>query len=93
MRRVKKIHFRYNLENYIEGLITGKYSLRQVADFTNYTIQHLCHIKKRYKSEGSKVFINGHKGMKPVNAIPIERREKVVELYKAQGRTNQFPLF
>ena len=40
MRTIKHPHRRENLERYIQGLIDGVYTLRQVANFTGY-LQYL----------------------------------------------------
>ena len=58
MRPVKHPPYKDELENYLKGLIQGKYTLAQVAGFTGYTVVHLCNLKKRYKKIGDKIFIN-----------------------------------
>ncbi len=72
MRKVKKSHFRYNLKRdnikehvFKENIDSDKY----VRLYKLYNLSILSHIKKTKKNLGSKVFIKGHKGMKPSNAI------------------------
>lgn len=84
MRTIKHPHKKENLEKYIQGLIHGVYTLRQVANFTGYTVVHLCNLKKKYQQRGAAIFINGHKGMMPKNKISENTKEKIIEIYQTQ---------
>lgn len=84
MTKKKRQHKRENLAEYLQGLIDKKYSLQQVADFTGYTVVHLCNLKKRFSKEGEKCLINGHTGKEPATKIDSETRNKIIDIYQTE---------
>ena len=93
MRTIKHPHSRENLEQYIKGLIDNTYTLRQVSVFTGYTVQHLCNIKKAYKTKGSAVLVNGHKGKPAKKQVPKDIQEKIIKIYKEDFEGYNFHFF
>ena len=56
MREIKHPKNKENFEYYIQGLISKKYKLRQIAQITGYTIQQLSRIKIAYQKQGAAIF-------------------------------------
>lgn len=93
MRTVKHPHNRENIAEYLQGLIDGKFTLKQVSRITNYTPQHLCVMKKNFRKKGEKSLINGHRGMKPKNKVPKEVKKQIIDIYKAYFLELNFHFF
>ena len=93
MRTIKHPHEKENLGFYIQGLIDGKFTLKQVSQITGYTTVHLSRLKKSYAKKGEKAFVNGHKGMKPKNAVPKEKKKEIIDIYKVDFLGFNFHFF
>ena len=78
---------------YVRGLYNGKYTLRQAAESTGYSVTWLCILKKRYASEGDLVFQNKNKGRIPTNRIPSTLRSRIASLYAAEYSDVNFAYF
>ena len=66
---------------YVKGLYNHKYTLRQAADSTGYSIDHLCRLKKKYALYGNTIFEHGNSGRVPINKLDSELRTKIACLY------------
>lgn len=78
---------------YVRGLASGKYTLRQAAESTGYTIAWLCKLKKFYKLYGDLAFENKNKGRKAWNRIPEKERQRIAALYSDQYKDVNFSYF
>lgn len=78
---------------YVRGLVSGKYTLRQAAESTGYTIEWLCKLKKSYKLYGDVVFENKNKGRKAWNRLPEKERRRIAALYADQYKDVNFSYF
>lgn len=74
---VNSKHRRAALPVYVRGLYSGKYTLRQAAESTGYTIPYLCNLKKNYALYGDSVFENKNKGRVPHNKLDPALRSRV----------------
>lgn len=90
---VEKKKNRAVLPVYVRGLASGKYTLRQAAESTGYSIPWLCNLKKAYQLEGGAVFENKNKGRIPYNKISQATREKVAAIYSAEYADVNFSFF
>lgn len=93
MRTIKHPHNRENLDMYLQGLIDEKFTLKQVAQVTGYTIPHLSVMKRNFKKRGVKSLINGHKGMKSKNKVPKKIKKKIIDIYKTNFLGINFHFF
>lgn len=93
MRPIKHPKNKENFEFYIKGLLTGDFTLKQVASITGYSTRQLTNIKKRYSKQGVKAFENRHKGMKPKNRIPNNKKRQIVNIYKTDFLGYNFHFF
>lgn len=73
---------------YITGLAAGKYTLRQAADSTGYTIQHLSRLKIQYLKYGYSIFEHKLKGRIPANKKTAAFKNKIVALYATPAYKN-----
>ena len=78
---------------YVRGLASGKYTLRQAAESTGYTIAWLCKLKKFYKLYGDVAFENKNKGRKAWNRISEKERQRIAALYSDQYKDVNFSYF
>lgn len=78
---------------YVQGLSTGKYTLKQAAESTGYSIPYLSLMKKNYIANGKTVFENKNKGRRPVNRISDAQRAKIAALYAADYQECNFSYF
>lgn len=78
---------------YVRGLASGKYSLRQAAESTGYSIPYLCNLKKAYKEQGGLIFEHGNKGKPAYNRIPEEKRARIAALYADRYKDVNFSFF
>lgn len=78
---------------YIKGLISGKYTLREAAESTGYSIGRLSQIKKSYKQLGVDAFHHGNVGRTPSNITPRKLKEKIVLLYQKEYDQCNFAFF
>lgn len=88
------IHTRKNLlPIYLKGLVEGKYSLRQVAESTGYTVRHISTLKKKYLTMGIKCLENGRKNHPAYNRIPEVTRQAILALYVGKYSGSNFQYF
>lgn len=81
------------LPMYVRGLASGKYTLRQAAESTGYSIPYLCELKKAYKEKGGIVFEHGNKGHVAYNRISEDTRARVAALYADRYKDVNFSFF
>jgi len=93
MREIKHPKNKENFEYYIQGLISKKYKLRQIAQITGYTIQQLSRIKIAYQEQGAAIFINGHKGKTSKRKISDEKRNEIIRIYNTDFDGFNFSFF
>lgn len=89
----KKVKNKDVLPVYVRGLVSGKYTLRQAAESTGYTISWLCTLKKSYLEKGDIVFENQNKGRIPHNKISDAQRARIAALYASQYKDVNFSYF
>ena len=78
---------------YVKGLYQHKYTLKQAAESTGYTIQHLCRLKKKYAQLGNAAFEHGNIGHVPPHKLDAKLREKIACLYSGQYSDVNFSYF
>lgn len=66
---------------YVKGLYQNKYTLKQAAESTGYSIDYLCRLRKKYAELGDSVFQHKSIGRPPANKISPEIRAKIACLY------------
>lgn len=86
-------HQRAALPVYVRGLYSGKYTLRQAAESTGYSIPYLCNLKKSYSLYGDSVFLNKNTGRIPHNKIDGGLRSRVAAIYAANYSDVNFSYF
>lgn len=69
---------------YVKGLYNHKYTLRQAAESTGYSVDHLCRLRKKYALYGTSIFEHGNSGQVPVNKLDPQLRAKIALLYSTQ---------
>lgn len=80
------------LPHFLSGLCTGKYTLREAAESTGYSIDHLCRLKKKFRQGWDcKTYNYSHKS--PTNRIKQSVREKIVRLYSTEYADFNFKFF
>lgn len=88
-----KIKHKAILPLYIKGLYNGKYTLRQAAESTGYTREHLCVLKKKYALLGDTLFEHRNRGRIPKNKIAPELAERIALLYSGHYSDINFSYF
>ena len=81
------------LPQYVRGLYQHKYTLKQAAESTGYSIDHLCRLRKKYALYGNKIFEHGNIGHTPPNKIDIRLREKIALIYSGEYEDVNFSYF
>lgn len=81
------------LPHYLKGMVEGKYSLRQAAESTGYSIGHISVLKRKYKQIGLKCLENGNINRPAPNRIPEETRQRILLLYTAKYKDCNFQYF
>lgn len=69
------------LPTYLKGLVDGKYSLRQAAESTGYSVPYLSTLKQQYLKYGFSVLENKNKGRIPHNKFSEKKKQTIVALY------------
>lgn len=64
----------------IEACIQNKCTVKQVANILGISERRVKQLKKEVKENGVKSIQHGNRGRKPKNAIPIEMKEKILQL-------------
>ena len=67
--------------HYLDGLTKKKYTLKQAAESTGYTIEHICRLKKKYELFGSEILIHGNTNRVPKNKTSQNTINKILVLY------------
>ena len=88
-----KIKHKDLLPVYVKGLYQKKYTLRQAAESTGYSIDHLCRLRKKYAEFGASIFEHGNSGQVPVNKLDSRLRERIACIYSAQYSDVNFSYF
>lgn len=88
-----KLKHKAILPVYIKGLYYGKYTLRQAAESTGYTREHLCVLKKQYALLGDSLFEHRNRGRVPKNKIDPALAERIVLLYSGHYSDINFSYF
>lgn len=88
-----KFKHREILPLYVRGLYYRKYTLRQAAESTGYSIDHLCRLRKKYAIAGDSMFEHGNTRRVPKNKIDPELARRIVLLYSAQYSDINFSYF
>lgn len=78
---------------YVRGLYNRKYTLRQAAESTGYSIDHLCRLRKKYALIGDSMFEHGNSRRVPKNKIDPALAQKIALLYSAQYSDVNFSYF
>lgn len=78
---------------YVKGLYNHKYTLKQAAEATGYTIDHLCRLRKKYAEFGNKIFEHGNIGHIPKNKLDTKLRSKIACLYSGPYADVNFAYF
>lgn len=78
---------------YIKGLYNGKYTLRQAAESTGYTREHLCVLKKQYSLLGDTLFENRNRGRVPKNKTDPALAQRIALLYSGHYSDINFSYF
>lgn len=78
---------------YIKGLYNHKYTLRQAAESTGYSVDHLCRLRKKYALYGDSIFEHGNAGRIPANKLDQQLRSKIACIYSANYSDVNFSYF
>lgn len=93
MKNSVKIKHKEILPVYVRGLYNRKYTLRQAAESTGYSIDHLCRLRKKYALIGDSMFEHGNSRRVPKNKIDPALAQKIALLYSAQYSDVNFSYF
>ena len=78
---------------YVKGLYQHKYTLKQAAESTGYTIVHLSRLRKKYELYGNAIFEHGNKGRHSPVRINTLLRQKIACIYSAEYSDVNFSYF
>lgn len=78
---------------YVRGLYNRKYTLRQAAESTGYSIDHLCRLRKKYALLGDSIFEHGNVCRVPKNKIDPALAEKIALIYSGHYSDVNFSYF
>lgn len=78
---------------YVRGLYNRKYTLRQAAESTGYSIDHLCRLRKKYALLGDSIFEHGNVRRVPKNKIDPALAEKIALIYSGHYSDVNFSYF
>lgn len=78
---------------YVKGLYQHKYTLKQAAESTGYSVEHLCRLKKKYKLLGNLAFHHGNTGHVPKNKVAQSLRQKIALIYTKEYSDVNFSYF
>lgn len=78
------------LPKYIKGVAAGKYTLRQAAESTGYTIDWIFKLKNKYLKYGDAVFSHGNIGKPSPRKICKNIEDQIILLYQNEfeGKVN-----
>ena len=72
------------LPEYIKGVVDHKYTLRQAAESTGYTVQGIFKLKQKFLKIGADAFIHANTGKPSHNKISKEVEKKIIQLYDTE---------
>ena len=78
------VKYKKLLPGYIKGVCAGKYTLRQAAESTGYSIDWIFKLKKKYLEIGDACFIHGNTGKPSHNKISKDIEKKIILLYQTE---------
>ncbi|MBO7714435.1 MAG: ISNCY family transposase [Methanobrevibacter sp.] len=78
---------------YVKGLYNNKYTLKQAAESTGYTIEHLCRLKKKYAQYGNSIFVHKNKYRVPKNKTASALKQKIARIYASDYADINFSYF
>ena len=78
---------------YLNGLVSGKYTLRQASESTGYSIRWLSKLKKRFILEGADCLIHGNTNHVAWNKTPETLKQKIVAIYADRYQGINFRYF
>lgn len=78
---------------YIEGVVAGKYTLKQASESTGYSVNWIWTKKNEYLKIGEECFIHKLKGRPSNNKISMELEEKIVNIYINEFQDVNFSYF
>lgn len=88
-----KIKHKAILPLYVKGLYNGKYTLRQAAESTGYSIDHLCRLRKKYALLGDSMFEHGNSRRPPKNKIDPALAQRIALIYSGHYSDVNFSYF
>ena len=91
--KLKKFKHKAVLPTYVKGLYYRKYTLRQAAESTGYSIDHLCRLKKKYALFGDSMFEHGNSRRVPKNKIDPALAQRIALLYSGHYSDINFSYF
>ena len=78
---------------YVKGLYNRKYTLRQAADSTGYSVDHLCRLRKKFALVGETLFEHGNSRRVPKNRIDPELARTIALIYSGSYSDINFSYF
>lgn len=78
---------------YVKGLYNRKYTLRQAAESTGYSVDHLCRLRKKYALVGDTLFEHGNSRRVPKNRIDPELARTIALIYSGSYSDINFSYF
>ena len=72
------------LPEYIKGVVSKKYTLRQAAESTGYTVQGIFKLKEKYLKLGDNAFIHANTGKPSHNRLSKETEKRIILLYDTE---------
>ena len=76
--------YKNRLPEYIRGVCAGKYSLRQAAESTGYSIDWIWKMKNKFQKYGETCFTHGNTGKPSPRKISKEIEKKIILLYSTE---------
>lgn len=86
-------HRKNLLPMYLKGLVSGKYTLKQAAESTGYSVRYMWELKRRYLKEGMSVLEHRGKHRIAHNKTSVFIENAVVAIYAAKYKDVNFKFF
>lgn len=77
----RTIKYKNELPHYLDGLASGKYTLKQASENTGYSVRWLSQLKKKYLILGEDCLVHGNKNKIPYNKTKKSLSLKILALY------------
>lgn len=93
---MRKVELEMNeMEKYevIKKLVDTNCNKTRAAIKLNLTRRQIDRLILKYKNEGKQAFVHGNKGKKPINTIPEEVKQNIIDLYKTKYYDANFTHF